>query len=133
MSYVDSHLLANEQVVYGARPHWASYVPSGLFIVIGLSLMAAVGSNGPDQGAVQEGFGAALFLLGILLFPIAWIKVKTSEFAATNKRVVIKVELIRRRSQELLLRQVEGTSIIQDIMGRILGYGVITVNGTGGT
>jgi uncharacterized membrane protein YdbT with pleckstrin-like domain len=51
----------------------------------------------------------------------------------TTKRVIIKVGLVRRRSVELLLRQVEAIRVEQGILGRILGYGTIIVGGTGGT
>ncbi len=57
----------------------------------------------------------------------------TSEFAITNKRVVIKVGLIRRHTLEMNLSKVESVDVNQSIMGRILGYGTIVVIGTGGT
>jgi uncharacterized membrane protein YdbT with pleckstrin-like domain len=46
---------------------------------------------------------------------------------------LIKVGLIRRHSLELLLQKVEGIGVDQGILGRILGYGTITVSGVGGT
>jgi uncharacterized membrane protein YdbT with pleckstrin-like domain len=47
--------------------------------------------------------------------------------------VLIKIGLIRRHSLELLLQKVEGIGVDQSLAGRILGYGTITVTGTGGT
>lgn len=46
--------------------------------------------------------------------------------------VIIKVGWIRRNTLEVLLKKVEGISVDQGILGRILGYGNITVSGTGG-
>ena len=57
----------------------------------------------------------------------------TSEFAITNKRVIMKVGLIRRKALEMNLSKIESVNVDQTIMGRILGYGTITVIGTGGT
>ena len=57
----------------------------------------------------------------------------TSEFAITNKRIIIKVGLISRHTVEMNLTKIESVDIDQSIMGRILGYGTITVIGTGGT
>ena len=68
-----------------------------------------------------------------LLFIPPWIRSASSEFAITNKRVLIKVGLVRRHSLELLLQKVEGIGVDQSVMGRILGYGTITVSGVGGT
>ena len=55
-----------------------------------------------------------------------------SEFGVTNKRVIGKVGFIRRSSTELLLTRVEGIQVRQSIMGRMLGYGSVTISGTGG-
>lgn len=57
----------------------------------------------------------------------------TTEFAITNKRIIIKVGLIARRTIEMNLAKVESVTVKQGIIGRILGYGNITVIGTGGT
>lgn len=57
----------------------------------------------------------------------------TSEFAITNKRIIIKVGFISRRTLEMNLGKVESVHVDQSMLGRILGYGTITVIGTGGT
>ncbi len=57
----------------------------------------------------------------------------TSEFAVTNRRVIIKVGLVSRRTVELNLEKVESIGVDQTILGRIFGYGTIVVVGTGGT
>jgi uncharacterized membrane protein YdbT with pleckstrin-like domain len=77
--------------------------------------------------------GTALGVIALILFLPPWIKASSSEFAITNKRVLIKVGLIRRHSLALLLQKVEGVGVDQGILGRILGYGTITVAGVGGT
>ncbi|MBN1473114.1 MAG: PH domain-containing protein [Syntrophaceae bacterium] len=70
-------------------------------------------------------------ILTLLIAPlIAWY---TSEFAITNKRIIIKVGLISRRTLEMNLAKIESVNVDQSILGRILGYGTITVIGTGGT
>ena len=56
----------------------------------------------------------------------------SSEFGVTNKRVIIKVGFIRRRTLELLLRHVEAISVDQSVAGRMLNYGALTLTGTGG-
>ena len=57
----------------------------------------------------------------------------TDEFAITNKRVVIKTGLISRRTVELNLNKIESVNVDQTIMGRIFGFGSITIIGIGGT
>lgn len=61
------------------------------------------------------------------------IEYLSSEFTVTNKRVIMKVGLIYRKTLELNLQRVESVSVEQSIPGRLLGYGTITIIGTGGT
>ena len=70
-------------------------------------------------------------LLTLFISPI--IDRWTSEFAITNKRVIIKVGLLRRRTLEMNLSKIESINVNQTIIGRILRFGDIVVVGTGGT
>jgi uncharacterized membrane protein YdbT with pleckstrin-like domain len=124
MSYVESNLLPNEQITYRARLHPIIYTLPALVFVA--ALLAALGGGGWIAGG-------AIGVIGFVLFLPPWIRSVSSEFAITNKRVLIKVGLIRRHSLELLLQKVEGIGVDQGILGRILGYGTITVSGVGGT
>jgi uncharacterized membrane protein YdbT with pleckstrin-like domain len=124
MGYVESNLLPNEQITYRANLHWIIYaLPAIVFLI---AIAVALGGGGWIAGLV---IGTVGF---VLLLP-PWIKASSSEFAITNKRVLIKVGLIRRHSLELLLQKVEGIGVDQGVLGRILGYGTITVSGVGGT
>jgi uncharacterized membrane protein YdbT with pleckstrin-like domain len=80
-----------------------------------------------------NGAGILMLLIALLIGLSAFLTYKTSEFAITNKRVVVKVGFIRTNSIEVLLNKVEGIQVNQDILGKILGFGSITVTGTGGT
>lgn len=123
MSYVESNLLPNEQVTYWAKLHWIIYaLPAFVFAV---AILVAVA--GGWIAAI------AIAIVGFILVLPPWIKSSSSEFAITNKRVLIKVGLIRRHSLELLLQKVEGIGVDQGILARILGYGTITISGVGGT
>jgi uncharacterized membrane protein YdbT with pleckstrin-like domain len=70
-------------------------------------------------------------LLTLFIAPL--IAMSTSEFAITNKRVIIKVGLISRRTLEMNLNKIESVNVNQSVLGRLLGYGTIVVVGTGGT
>ena len=123
MGYVESNLLPNEQITYRAKLHWIIYTLPAIVFVI--AILVALGGGGIAAAVVG--------VTGLLLLLPPWIKASSSEFAITNKRVLIKVGLIRRHSLELLLQKVEGIGVDQGFGGRILGYGTITVSGVGGT
>ncbi|HOG39857.1 MAG TPA: PH domain-containing protein [Syntrophorhabdaceae bacterium] len=67
------------------------------------------------------------------LFISPIIKQATCEFVITNKRVILKVGLIKRRTFEMNLQKIESVKVEQSVVGRILGYGTVTIVGTGGT
>ena len=123
MSYVDNNLMNGEEVLYRANYHWITFFWSGFWIFIGITSM--IGKAG------IAGFGIVGF--GLFLALMNFLNNKSSEFAITNKRVIVKAGLIRRQSLETLLTKIEGISVKQGIFGRILGFGTIVINGTGGS
>ena len=123
MSYADENLMRGEAIVYQAKLHWAVYTGAITLGVLGLLLMVA--------GVGTAGF-PILILAGVVgLF--AFIRANNSEFAVTNKRVLIKVGWLTRRSVEVLLTKVEGIGVEQDLTGKLFGFGTIVISGTGGT
>ena len=76
--------------------------------------------------------------LGVLVVAIihalqALIFYTTSEYGVTSRRIVMKIGWIRRHSIEIFLEKVEALMVDQSMLGRLLGYGSITIVGTGGT
>ena len=67
------------------------------------------------------------------LFIAPLVDRSTDEFAITNKRVVIKTGLISRKTVELNLSKIESVNVNQTVLGRIFGFGNITIIGIGGT
>lgn len=73
-------------------------------------------------------------LQGLLsLFIIPLIQQYTDEFVITNKRVIVKKGLIAIWTLEMNLQKIETVNVEQSIPGRLLGYGCITLIGSGGT
>jgi|ERR1041384_6337393 hypothetical protein len=131
-SYIDKNLLAGETVVYRTRLHWSKFFGQGC-LALGL-LVAALFCMWAAHSTPFFGYVGLLLFLGVVLIGASIaITAVTSEFAVTNKRVLIKVGFIQRTSFELLLRQVESILVEQGIFGRILGFGTIIVIGTGGS
>src|SRR5690349_5638380 len=76
--------------------------------------------------------GAGLAVIGLAWAFVHYVELMTSEFAVTSSRLILKVGLISRYTTELLLTKVETIGVQQGLMGRMLGYGDLTVTGTGG-
>jgi uncharacterized membrane protein YdbT with pleckstrin-like domain len=82
---------------------------------------------------VAEYGGAALVVCGLIVILVGSIRRNATEMAVTTRRVVIKTGLASRRTIEMLLNKVETIEVSEPGMGRVLGYGSITMIGTGGT
>ena len=128
MSYIDKHLLAGETVTYRTRLHWKVYLGPfffGLLICLPLVILALNSTN--QLLAIIPGIAA------LLAWVKPWLERHSSEFAVTNRRVIIKLGFFNTRSVELLLPKIEGIAVTQSLLGRMLGFGEIVVTGTGGT
>ncbi len=73
----------------------------------------------------------AMFLLGILFFANMMLTRATTEIAVTTERLIYKRGLIARHVGEISVDRVEGVTVTQGIMGRILGYGRVIIRGMG--
>ena len=132
MSYIARHLMPGETVEQETQVHWFIYWPAIVILVISAVVVALFGIGPRPDKLRQETYAAASCgLLCVLAFLMIFIRRRSSEFAVTNKRVVLKVGLVRRQSTEILLRQVEGITVDQGLIGRIFDYGTIIVEGTG--
>jgi uncharacterized membrane protein YdbT with pleckstrin-like domain len=107
MGYVDENLVKDERVIYETHLSWWAM----------LNLVTVL---------------LSVVLVGIPLIFI-WLRRSSSEFVVTNKRVMIKVGVISRRTLELNLAKVESITVDQGIGGRMFNFGDITIVGTGGT
>jgi uncharacterized membrane protein YdbT with pleckstrin-like domain len=132
MSYLDRNLLDGEKVVYRTHLHWTVYYHALLLIVLALACFGAAAVY-PDAIYPLLGVGAVALVIGLVIGFFRWLDKISSEFGVTDKRVIIKVGLVKRRSIELLLRQVEGIGVEQSVAGRVFGFGEIVIAGTGGT
>jgi len=128
MSYIDGNLLAGEQVLYRTRLHWLLFVAPVLLTAVVLLPIAWLLANG-----TWSRFAWIPLALGLLVLLATFIKRQSSDFAVTNKRVMMKVGVFSTRSIELLLNKIEAIAVNQSFTGRIFGYGDIVIIGSGGT
>jgi len=132
MSYVDGNLMAGEKVIYRAEIHWYIFIPGTIWLLIGIAFVYASKHGNPGDPNPLGVVGAIFAIIGIILLIKAFITKISTELAVTSKRVIAKAGLISRTTVELNHGKVESMNVDQSIMGRVLGFGTIVVNGTGG-
>jgi uncharacterized membrane protein YdbT with pleckstrin-like domain len=127
LSYIDRHLLPGEAVRYRTRLHWKIFVVPVFVsvLMVALALWAI--------SAERRVLAIPPVAVAFVLLAAAWLRRRSSEFAVTNKRVIIKLGVMTTRSMELLLTKVEGITVTQSLWGRMFGFGEIVVTGSGGT
>lgn len=136
--YIEKTLMEGERVLHRTRMHWIILSPALLGMLAALVVPMLL--HEMQWGGIQVG-GHTLFfwsMIGLLLFSallavFAYIEMQTSEYAVTNKRVIMKKGFICRVALDILLRKVESLKVRQGILGRIFHYGTIIVSGTGGS
>lgn len=125
MSYAEKNLLAGETIVLKAKVHWSIYMWSVFFFAASIVMFCS-----DDNDTVAYGIGVLMF--AIYLGIKAHIYVKSTELVVTNKRLLVKVDMIRRDTVELLHSKVESLNLSQSVCGRMMDFGSLGVNGTGG-
>jgi uncharacterized membrane protein YdbT with pleckstrin-like domain len=108
-SYVEEVLISGERVVHVGRPTlWSVWH----LLFFGLLLLPA--------------FGA-----GLLLWLVAYIRIRSTELAVTTKRVIVKHGFIQRSTIEINLNKVESIQVTQSLLGRMFDFGTLVIAGTG--
>ena len=139
MRYIDSTLLPNEKLIYFTRPHWIVFAPALSALVVAIFFW----HWGPMYIKMQsfifqnlsfvDLLGLAALVLSLYWFLKAYIVYRFSEYAVTDRRVILKQGWIRRHALEMFLRKLEGIDVDQTVTGRVLGFGTLIIIGTGGT
>ena len=127
MTFIEKNLANNEKIVYRAQLHWWIYGRSVLLVILGAVIALGLGKH----EAVKI-IGALLVLIGFVGVINAYVRASSSEFAVTNRRIMMKTGIANRRLIELQLNRSEGLVIDQGIIGRIFNYGTIIIR-SGGT
>ena len=108
MSYIDESLVAGETILHRGRVSWWS-----------------------QFGLVLLGVVTLIVVVGLIFLAWAWVRVRSTEVAITNRRVIAKFGFIKRHTVEINLDKVEALRVEQGFWGRLLNYGTIFVSGAG--
>jgi membrane protein YdbS with pleckstrin-like domain len=130
MSYVKSDLIQGEKLIYETGLHWSVLVwPVIIALIVAAGGVVCLLQK--DTNFLYA--GAALLVVALIIVGVAMFRRSAVEMAVTNRRVIIKTGIASRRSLEIMLAKVESIGIEESAMGRMFGYGTLTIHGTGGT
>jgi uncharacterized membrane protein YdbT with pleckstrin-like domain len=131
--YIDDILQPGEKVLYSTNAHWMFYLPAiAAWIVVAVLLLGSFAAAAIPALMLVCWASAAVVAVAALFWTLrAWFHRWTTETDVTNMRVVHKTGFIKRRSFEMALDKIESVDVDQSILGRLLNYGDVTVNGVG--
>ncbi len=109
-NYIESTLGRNERIFHATRISLWSLAP---LIFLGIATLPVV---------------VGLFVLGVV-----YIRYRSTEIAVTNRRIVVKLGFISRRTVEINVTKIESVQVSQGILGRLFGFGTLVIAGTGAT
>jgi len=137
MSYADTLLARDEQVLYMARQHWLAPISdarNALLILLAGLVLAFIQFNVGEPSALATPW-TALWLI-LILVALGWIGIiyfswRSQEYLITNRRV-LKVEgLLDKKAADSSLDKINDAVLSQGLLGRMLKYGdleILTAN-----
>ncbi len=134
MSYAQSLLAKDEEILYRARQHWLAPVSDSLrpIVLVLLGIVALFVSVNVD--AIHQLLlivGGVLLLIGIIWIGIIGLSWNAQEYVITNRRI-LKVEgLLDKKSGDSSLDKINDAVLSQGLLARILHYGdleILTAN-----
>ncbi|WP_441239176.1 PH domain-containing protein [Bradyrhizobium sp. 930_D9_N1_4] len=130
--YIDEILQPGERVLYSTNAHWIFYFPAILAWIVAVGLLVLSGQTTINELRILCFVVSGVVALAALFWTVkGWFHRFTTETDVTNLRVVHKTGFIKRRTFEMALDKVESVDVNQTILGRILNYGDVTINGVG--
>lgn len=126
MSYVGRTLGAKETILYSTGYHWLYWL--GVAILMGPLLVIAI--IGLPYG-VWDYLLLALTAIPFFYGVVRMVHGYALEVAVTSDRFVKKSGLVSITSEEVSIDKIEEVNVDETIMGRIFGYGTVSVHGTG--
>src|SRR6476619_2024099 len=131
--YIDDILQPGEKVLYSTNAHWIFFGPAILLWILAAIFLVLSGMVPAGSALIVACWALAAIVALIALYKTvtAWFHRWTTETDVTNLRVVHKTGFINRQTFEMSLDKIESVDVNQSILGRLMGYGDLTIQGVG--
>jgi len=122
------HLGDGERVVWHARPHpiaigWR--LPVGFGLIIGGLLVLALLATNSNPLVVATGLVFTVAGVGVLF--IGFVFWTNTRYVLTSSQLYLKRGVFSRDVTQFRLDRIQNTTLDQGVIGRLLGYGQLTV------
>ena len=125
MGYINKHLIKGEKIIFNGQRHWMVFLRPIFWLLV--SLFFAY------RYPALRNLSVLTLLIALIIGIAAFISYTMSEIGVTNMRVLIKIGLFSASSFETMLQNIASIDVEQSFLGKILGYGTITICDKGST
>jgi uncharacterized membrane protein YdbT with pleckstrin-like domain len=134
MSYAESLLAKDEQIIYRGRQHWLAPVSDArnalLLLLFGL-VVVLVEHQILHLSQFIAYAGIAVALVGLVWIGIVYFSWKAEEYIITNRRVIKTEGLLDKKTGDSSLDKINDAVLKQGLLARMLHYGdleILTAN-----
>lgn len=125
MTALDANLLPDEKIIFRTKKHYIIFLTPAM-----LTLMTLIFLMNSNPFVVK-----AAILPGVSSL-VAWaheaLDYMTSEFAITNKRIMMREGFFFRHTNDARLTTITNIGCVQSLVGQALNYGTVVLNTFGG-
>jgi uncharacterized membrane protein YdbT with pleckstrin-like domain len=126
MSYIDRNLLQDERILFRTK--------KSLIIFFGpvlLLIFSGVASTFMLSNQVLHILWWTPWLVTVLFWSVVGLNYLTSEFAVTNKRIMMREGFFTRHANEMRLNAISMVNVEQNLIGQVMNFGTVSINAFG--
>ena len=134
VAFPDDVLTAEEDLVFHLRPHWKAAVRPSLVLAFFLAATLVAWVMLPTTMGGRIGIGVVA-TLGVIIgarrgvWPLlVW---RCTHYIFTDERILLQDGVLNRDRRDLPLARVNDHAMSQSLLGRMLGYGQMTIDSIG--
>jgi uncharacterized membrane protein YdbT with pleckstrin-like domain len=123
MGYIDRNLLPDEKILFRTRKSIILFLFPALWTVASFYVASFMRNNGILVKLEMIPWGMAG-----LFWSYSALEYYSSEYAVTNKRVMMREGFFTRHSNEMRINAISQVNVDQSLIGQILNYGIVSIN-----
>ena len=126
MSYIDNNLLPDERSVFRTKKYLILFLVPAIFFLCSIAASAYMRSN-----AMLLPLEWAPWVVTLVFWAHAGLQYYFSEYAVTNKRILLREGFVYRHTAELQVATISQVNVEQSLLGQWLNYGSVGINAFG--
>lgn len=126
MSYIDRNLIPGERILFRTKKHLIIFFWPVIWLFFSFYATSYMNANPTLKMVIWTPW-----VIAVLWWSYVWLEYYFSDFAVTNKRVMMREGFFTRHSNELRLTAVSQVNVDQTLFGQMLNYGTVSINAFG--